>query len=426
MGEEQCEIWRQRCDIELDNLRVGMEWMVDSGQLEWAIRVSVALEPYWYVRGWPEWLTDLRVRLFHLPLWPSSPTLWRVVASLAGSSDSLYRPEGSATRQHTSRQQAGESVDPALQATVLIGLGGPALYNDAIANARGCFDEALEISRRIENDSLTAGALSNLATLNKHEGDVSRARQLYVESRELFARVGDSGAVAWSYNFEADAARQAGDLNRAEALLHIALQQFQESEDVWGIGSCQSDLARVASDRWDFAEAEARYRGGLRMFQRIRHRGGIRRVLEGLALTAAARQEHGRALRLAGAAAAMWHEYPVMMAADRRTRASSSTVRWRASGRKTGLVPPRPGWKGGTVRATTPSPMHLRATRVRPPILSGPTASARSAVRWLLAEGHVALIGESSRRTADTRSTGMPSSRPCSRMIDSSDARNTQ
>ena len=122
VGEEQCEIWRQRCDIELDNLRVGMEWMVDSGQLEWAIRVSVALEPYWYVRGWPEWLTDLRVRLFHLPLWPSSPTLWRVVASLAGSSDFLYRPEGSATRQHTSRQQAGESVDPALQATVLIGL----------------------------------------------------------------------------------------------------------------------------------------------------------------------------------------------------------------------------------------------------------------------------------------------------------------
>jgi hypothetical protein len=45
------------------------------------------------------------------------------------------------------------------------------------------------------------------------------------------------------------------------------------------------------------------------MFQRIRHRGGIRKMLEGLALTAAARQEHGRALRLAGAAASMWHEY---------------------------------------------------------------------------------------------------------------------
>jgi predicted ATPase len=308
-GEEQWETWRQHCGIELDNLRVGMEWMVQSGQLEWGIRLIVALEPYWFVRGWPDWVSDLRARLYQLPWWPASPSFWRVVGFLAGSSILLESREENASRQHTGSQPAEQSGDPALQATVLIGLGGRALYNNGLANARKCFDEALEISRRIGNDLLTAGALSNLATLNKHEGDFRGARQLYAASRELFAGVGDTGAVAWSYNFEADAARRDGDVGAAEALLDTALQQFQASEDAWGIGSCLSDLGRVASDRRAFAQADARYRGGLRMFHTVHHRGGIRKVLEGLALTAAARHERGRALRLAGAAAALWHKY---------------------------------------------------------------------------------------------------------------------
>jgi hypothetical protein len=45
------------------------------------------------------------------------------------------------------------------------------------------------------------------------------------------------------------------------------------------------------------------------MFYAVRHRGGIRKVLEGLAIIAVARQERSRALRLGGAAAALWGTY---------------------------------------------------------------------------------------------------------------------
>jgi Tetratricopeptide repeat len=188
-------------------------------------------------------------------------------------------------------------------------LGATALRNGAYANARGCLDEALEISRTIGTDSLSARVLSNLATLNKREGHFRQARQLYVEARELFSRIGDRAGVAWSYNFEADTARRERDLDAAEALLETALQQFRAHEDAWGIGSSLSDLGRIARDRSNAATADARYREALRVFHQIGHRGGIRKVLEGLAVTAAAEKERQRSLRLAGAAAALWQAY---------------------------------------------------------------------------------------------------------------------
>jgi tetratricopeptide (TPR) repeat protein len=191
-----------------------------------------------------------------------------------------------------------------------MGLGATAIRNDAFANARGCLDEALTISRTIGNDSLAARVLSNLATLDKREGHFGHARQLYVEARELFLRIGDRAGGAWSYNFESDAARREGDLDGAEALLTIALQQFRESDDAWGTGSSLSDLGRISIDRWDLATADARYREALRAFHAVGHRRGIRKVLEGLALTAAAQNDGTRALRLAGAAAALWRAYP--------------------------------------------------------------------------------------------------------------------
>jgi predicted ATPase len=308
-SQQQLDDWRQRCDVELDNLRVGMQWMVEQQELEWAIRLNIALEPYWFVRGWTDWVWDLRSRVYQLPWRAPSLSSWRVVGFLAGNSRLFDSRGDSAPARHTTSPPVEPGAGPAQQATVLIGLGARALYNGGLANARKCLDEALEMSRRIGSDLLTGGALSSLATLHKLEGDCNRARQLYAESRELFARVGDDGAVAWSYNFEADAARRDGDIAAAEALLETALQKFRALEDTWGIGSCLADLGRLASDRRDFALAEARYRGGLRMFDSVRHRGGIRQILEGLAMTAAARQEGGRALRLAGAAAAMWREY---------------------------------------------------------------------------------------------------------------------
>ena len=109
--------------------------------------------------------------------------------------------------------------------------------------------------------------------------------------------------------FESDAARQEGDLDAAKALLDTALQRFRESADAWGIGSSLSDLGRVASERSDITKADGHYREALRVFHAIGHRAGIRRVLEGLAVTAAAQNDRGRAICLAGAAAALRQAY---------------------------------------------------------------------------------------------------------------------
>ena len=309
-SSEPWQTWCQRWDIEVENLRVAMEWIVRSAQLEWGLRIELALQPYWFERGWADWWRNCRERLLQLPLWPPSPSLRRVmVGALAGSSIFLDSPEAITAWLQRAVRNASESADLALQAAALMGLGATALRNNAYANARGCLDEALEISRRIENHSLAARVLSNLATLNKRERRFQEARQLYIEARELFTRIGDGAGAAWSYNFESDAARLEGDLDAAETLLDSALQRFRDSADAWGIGSSLTDLARVASERSDVARADAHYRDGLRIFHAIGHRAGIRRALEGLAVTAAAQYHRQRALSLAGTAAALRHAY---------------------------------------------------------------------------------------------------------------------
>jgi predicted ATPase/serine/threonine protein kinase len=307
---EVWQSWSERLDIELENFRAALDWLVHSGDAEWGLRILLATEPYWFVRGWPEWLRSWRSRLLQLPLWPPSPSLRRVmVGALTGSSIFLDSPEAIASWLQAARQASGPA-DLALQAAGLMGLGATAVRNDAFATARGSLDEALTISRTIGNDSLAARILSNLATLDKREGRFGQARHLYVEARELFARIGDRAGVAWSYNFESDAARREGDLDAAEALLDTALRQFRESEDAWGTGSSLSDLGRVSIDRVNPAAADAHYREALRAFHALGHRRGIRKVLEGLTLTAAVQNDTRRALRLAGAAAALWRAYP--------------------------------------------------------------------------------------------------------------------
>jgi hypothetical protein len=169
-----------------------------------------------------------------------------------------------------------------------------------LAHARANVEASVPLWRELGDQAGLARSLGNLATLTKLEGDYARARALCAESRRQFESTGDRQGVAWSLNHEADAARWQGDVDGARRLLHDALEQFRSLGDDWGVGACLADLAAVEPER-----AEQLGREALRVLAKVGHMRAIGRTLDVLACAAALDGRDERALRLAGAAAAV-------------------------------------------------------------------------------------------------------------------------
>jgi tetratricopeptide (TPR) repeat protein len=194
-------------------------------------------------------------------------------------------------------------------------LGGVAVSLNALAvNARDRGD--IDVSRSLFEDSLklwkesgdrqaVARSLSNLANVVKLQGAYGQARSLYKECESIFRELGDWTGLAWSLNYQGDVAREQGDAEAALELYQQSLETFRELGDRWGMAGSLADLGNLARDQKNFDLAHSLYQQSLRMFQELNHKRGIARLLECFACAAAAQSASERALRLAGAAAAL-------------------------------------------------------------------------------------------------------------------------
>jgi hypothetical protein len=111
--------------------------------------------------------------------------------------------------------------------------------------------------------------------------------------------------MAWSLNYEGDVAHEQGDDAVARALYEQSLTIFRELGDKWGMAGCLIDLASLARDHGDYQTSRSHYAESMKLFQELGQKRGIARLLDCLACSAALQCQPERALRLAGAAAAM-------------------------------------------------------------------------------------------------------------------------
>src|SRR6202042_1097082 len=80
---------------------------------------------------------------------------------------------------------------------------------------------------------------------------------------------------------------------------------FRKLEDRWGMAGTLADLGSLAREGEDYPTALSLYRRSIKIFQELDHKRGIARLLECFACCAAVQFDAKRALRLAGAAAAL-------------------------------------------------------------------------------------------------------------------------
>ncbi|MGA8222421.1 MAG: protein kinase [Candidatus Acidiferrales bacterium] len=298
--------WLERFALEHDNFRAALEWLTETGETEWGLRLGAALFRFWETR---EYLAEGRDRLAKLLklAGATAPTKARARALFAAgvlageqgdylSADALIGESLGVGHQLHDKQ----GVAVCLNALAVLARG----QGDVVV-AHSLFEESLVLWRELDDQKAVARALSNLASVVKLRGDYARAHAIYGECLSIFRGLGDQTGVAWSLNHQGDVARDQGDSAAARKLYEEGLAIFRELGDRWGIAGALADLGNLAREQRNCAAAHTLYRESLRIFQELGHKRGVARLLECFACSAATQLQAERSLRLAGAAAAL-------------------------------------------------------------------------------------------------------------------------
>jgi predicted ATPase/DNA-binding winged helix-turn-helix (wHTH) protein len=294
--------WLTRCDVEIDNFRFALDWLFQTPDLDWSLRLCVALFRFWDMR---EHLTEGRARL-ETVLRLAGTEHTRERARLSIFLGALSAAQGDYLAAEDFLQQSlflyEELGDQTGIASSLNALAVSACNHGDYASAQSNFERSLACWRMLSDRLAIARCLYNLANVLKIRGDYPRARWALGEAAGIFEDLGDRSGAAWSINQQGDVARAQGDIVAARELYQRALLAFRDAGDPWGSARSLTDLAYIDCEQGEHRAARTACREALEIFAGLGHRRGIARALEGSACLALAQGHAERALKLAAAA----------------------------------------------------------------------------------------------------------------------------
>ena len=224
-------MWLERLEQELDNVRAALEWLLEIGRVEDALRATSALSRFWRSHGH---MTEAR-RLLTAGLQRAegvSPTiradaLWTAARQAAAQSDwataesllddalPIFRADG--------RQQE--------TAFALSELAFLALRRDEAEVAADLSEEALAVARALDDPRAVSAALVTLAEIRSRQGEHESALAHNEEAVELRRAVGDPLLVTNALHNLGWVAFIAGDYVRARRAFEESLSGARELGD---------------------------------------------------------------------------------------------------------------------------------------------------------------------------------------------------
>ncbi len=258
--------WFDTVEAEHDNLRAALEWTLQSGEPEAALRLATAVREFWFVRG--------------------------------------YMAEGRTWLERALEQS--DDVASSLRAKALRAAGWLAVFGQGeYVGGRTLYEESLSLWRQLEDKRNIAQSLHDLGVVEAHLGRHAAARDLYNESLALRQEAGDRVGSAISLHNLGRVAYREGDYATAGALLQQSLAILQDAGYQHPIAMVLTNLGLVACRQGEYARARSLMHQGLALHRELGDQRRIAFALEGFASLAAARGERTRAARLFGAAEAL-------------------------------------------------------------------------------------------------------------------------
>jgi predicted ATPase/DNA-binding CsgD family transcriptional regulator len=365
-GPQQA-VWFGWLEKAHDNLRAAMNWLLERGEAEMALRLGTALWWFWYAQehrneGWSVLEQALeRSEGGAVPL--RARALW-ATGSLAGSLGHVERGEVLCQESLALFREIGDTQG---MGDATFHLAHIAFARWDLAAARKLFEESLVFLRETGDKTLTAWALDALALVVLYQGEYARVHPLVEEAREICREGGDTTGVTMSLMTLARVVFWQGDLVRARTVaeeglasasetgitsaeaLALALQGeitlaqgetttarllIEQSHTRWQKVGNQGMLASTRALLGKVLAAEADYTAARTMYEESLLRGlaivDIAPTVEGLAVVVAEQGETSWAVRLLAAAAALRDSLGTPLPPVSRTAYSRSVASARA------------------------------------------------------------------------------------------------
>jgi predicted ATPase/class 3 adenylate cyclase len=191
------EGWLARLDLEHDNLRAALRWLLDQEQWSGALRLAAGLGAYWQTRGF---LAEGRQWLEAALAAPA--TARDTPAGLAAMIEAgMLGWEQGDIAASTSWLQQAQALAAALgdqgrSAAVLGNLAALALHEGDLAAAESRYREALAIAEAIGDVERSVAATEGLGVIAHYNDDLPAALSHYLACVSIWRKAGDEAAAA--------------------------------------------------------------------------------------------------------------------------------------------------------------------------------------------------------------------------------------
>lgn len=250
----------ERQEARLDEILAAMDWFLEAGRIDEALRVANALYRFWITKQ-------------------------RFAEGAAAFERVLATPGG----------------DDLLRGKAVLYAGMMPFWMGDDPRASQLFGEALETGRRLGDAPLTSQALGGLARVALRT-DVPEARRLAAEALAVSDAANDEGGRSNALHMLGVGAQLAGDLLEARMWMTQRLALVRQTDNQFLIASEAANLSMVERQLGELDAAEALAREALEIEARTGDQFTTPFAISGLASIATERGQFERAATLVGAA----------------------------------------------------------------------------------------------------------------------------
>lgn len=260
-GAQQAE-GLERVALELDNLRVALNTFQQRGDAEGGLRLMVALEWFFYVRGlFAEGVGWLQEFLQGTVL--STQTQASGLRALASLNKELGRVDQSKQQLQESLQLFRRIADVQGTAAALHLLGVIAREMGQQYEAQRLLDESLQLRKAVGDLWGVGTSLNDLAIVQAYLGKDAEAKELFLQSLEVKRQVGDIQGMAYAI---ANAGHFHGSAEERIAAQEESLMFKRKINDHQGIANSLHNLGGIYLQQKNYALAQVRYIEALSLF----------------------------------------------------------------------------------------------------------------------------------------------------------------
>jgi predicted ATPase/transcriptional regulator with XRE-family HTH domain len=241
----QLSEWHRRLELEEENLRAALHWLMENHETELALRLAGSVWRYWQRQGnlgeGRRWLEEGLTKGKDISKEVRANALWGAIWLTYHQGDYLRANEESAEYLPLAR----ELNDPLSVRNALTGLGVTDValgrYDEGVAYLR----ESLAICRGIGKNWHLGTSLLNLGRTIMHLGDPQEAVLLLEEALAVYRELRNKAFVARTEGYLGYAALLRSDYELAQNYFRQSLREFSNLHETMGIAEGLEGLAAV-------------------------------------------------------------------------------------------------------------------------------------------------------------------------------------